>query len=149
MIMKMKKLFILTFAALMFLIPDIVSARRTGDLHFTDTLRTEKKRAQFTEAMRIAPEVFVYSSIVTQGDTSVTVKGMQFNASMKGTLNSDFVASDPRLAKKLKKISRWTKPLNAVCDLTVNYHNVPEGIAVAYYIRNISVMGFGGIPDEY
>ena len=145
----MKRLLTIIFATVLAFMPFEASARKTGDLHFADTLRTEKKRAQFTQAMKLAPEVFVYSSIETQGDTSVTVKGMQFNASMKSTLNSEFVASDPRLAKKLKKISRWTKPLNAVCDLTVNYHNVPEGIAVAYLIRNISIMGFGGIPDEY
>lgn len=132
------------------LIPQDVSARKVGnDLQFTDTLRTEKKRAQFADALRLAPDVFVYSSIQTKGDTSVTVKGLQFNASMKGTLNSEFVESDPRLAKKLRKISRLTKPLNAVVDLTVNYHNVPEGLAVAYYIRNISLMGIGKVPEEY
>lgn len=126
------------------------SARKVGnDLQFSDTLSTEKKLAQFTEALRLAPEVFVYKSIVTRADTSVTVKGLQFNASMKNTLNSEFVAGDPRLAKKLRKISRLTRPLNAVCDLTVNYHKVPEGLAVSYIIKNISMMGFGKIPEEY
>lgn len=143
-----KYLFIIIALVSVLLSPD-VSARRVGnDLQFSDTLSTAKKRAQFKDALRLAPDVFVYDSIKTQGDTSVTVKGLKFNASMKNTLNSEFVESDPRLAKKLRKISRLTKPLNAVCDLTVNYHYIEEGIAVAYIIRNISIMGFGKVPEE-
>lgn len=145
----MRKYLFLLIVVILALLPYESSARKVGnDLQFSDTLRTEKKRAQFRDALRLAPDVFVYDKLEARGDSTVTVRGLQFNASMKSTLNSEFVASDPRLAKKLRKISRLTRPLNAVCDLTVNYHNVPEGIAVLYLIRNISIMGFGKVPEE-
>ncbi|MDO5442638.1 MAG: hypothetical protein Q4G10_03110 [Bacteroidia bacterium] len=146
------KRFLFVFIALAaFVLPQDAFARKADDLQFTDTLDTPKKINQFTEALRLAPDVFVYSSIIPPDGSSVTVKGLRFNPSMKAVMETDFIASDPRLQKKLKKINRLTKPLNPVFDLTVKYENVPEGIAVAYYITNISVFGGGKVPvkSEY
>lgn len=144
----MKRYLLIVIALVGMLMPQDVFARRADDLHFTDTLDTPKQKAQFTEALELAPEVFVYKSLTKPDDGTVTIKGLKFNPSMKGVLASDFIANDPKLEKKLKKINRLTRALNPVFDLTVKYQNVPQGIAVAYFITNISVLGGGRVPAK-
>jgi len=117
-------------------------------LHYTDTLRSQRKQDQFMKAIELAPSVFVYKEIVWEDASTVTVKGMKFNASMKNTLMCEIVEGDPALAKRLKTVNAVTKPLNGVVDLTVSFHRVPAGIAVDYLIRNISVFGIGRSSDK-
>lgn len=144
----MKRFFFVLLALTAMLLPQDAFARKADDLHFTDTLDTTKQINQFTEALKLAPEVFVYSSMTYPDGGTVTVKGLMFNPSMKKVLASDFIANDPKLEKKLKKINRLTRPLSPVFDLTVKYEHVPKGIAVAYYITNISVLGLGRVPSK-
>lgn len=121
--------------------------RQSKDLHYTDTLHTPRKQVQLLKAIELAPEVFVYDQFIRVDEYTVTIKGMKFNASMKNTLDSDFIADDPGLAKRLKRLARLTRPLNGVCDLTVRTEKIPEGLAVDYKIRNISVFGIGRVSD--
>ena len=145
---RMKRFFLIVLTLAAMLLPQDVFARKTDDLHFTDTLDTPKQKTQFTEALKLALDVFVYSSMTYPDANTVTVKGLKFNPSMKGVLASDFIANDPKLEKKLKKINRLTRALSPVFDLTVKYENVPQGIAVAYYITDISVFGGGRVPAK-
>lgn len=146
----MKKLLLFVLAVMATSFFNEVSARRVGnELHFADTVRSQNKRAQFVKALELAPEVFVYDDFTREGDSVVVVKGMRFNESMKNTLSSDFTADDPGLAKRLKRISRLTRPLNLVCDLVVSYHMVPTGIAVSYTLRNLNMLGKAKVPQEY
>jgi hypothetical protein len=144
------------FAAFLFTVP--VSASRPGNedliekqpktLHYTDTIRSQKKQDQFMKAIELAPSVFVYKEIIWEDASTVTVKGMRFNPSMKNTLDCEIVADDPGLGKRLRRLNAVTKPLNGVVDLTVSYHRVPSGIAVDYLIRNISLFGIGRSSDR-
>ena len=148
----MRKYILLTFlltAVLSFAVsPDAVAAgRKAKDLHYTDTLHTPRKQVQLLKAIELAPDVFVYDEFVRVDEYTVTIKGMKFNASMKNTLDSDFIADDAGLAKRLKRLARLTRPLNGVCDLTVRTEKIPEGLAVDYKIRNISVFGIGRVSD--
>lgn len=144
----MKRYILLIIALLALFAPQRIYARKSDDLHFTDTLDTPKQKAQFLEALKLAPDVFVYDSYDVSGHTTVTVRGLRFNPSMKGVLASGFMDNDPKLAKKIKKINRLTRPLNASFDLRVEYHDVTQGIAVAYYITNVSVFGGGKVPAK-
>ena len=144
------------FAAFLFTVP--VSASRPDNedliekqpktLHYTDTIRSQKKQDQFMKAIELAPSVFVYKEIIWEDASTVTVKGMRFNPSMKNTLDCEIVADDPGLGKRLRRLNAVTKPLNGVVDLTVSYHRVPSGIAVDYLIRNISLFGIGRSSDR-
>ena len=117
-------------------------------LHFVDTVRSPNKQAQFYKAIELAPTVFVYKEIVWEDSSTVTVKGMRFNASMDNTLKCEIVEGDPGLAKRLKRVNSVTRPLNGTVDLTVSYHIVPAGIAVDYLIRNITLFGKGQSGDK-
>lgn len=144
------------FAAILFALPmsasrpdpeDLID-KQPKSLHYTDTIRSQKKQDQFMKAIELAPSVFVYNEIVWENASTVTVKGMRFNPSMKNTLECEIVADDPGLGKRLKRLHTVTKPLNGVVDLTVSYHRVPSGIAVDYLIRNISLFGIGRSSDK-
>ena len=122
--------------------------KRPRTLHYTDTIRSQRKQDQFMKAIELAPSVFVYKEIVWDDSSTVTVKGMRFNPSMDNTLKCEIVDDDPALGKRLKTLNTVTRPLNGVVDLTVSYHNVPAGIAVDYLIRNISIFGIGRRSDR-
>jgi len=122
--------------------------RKPKTLHYTDTLRSPGKQAQFLKAIELAPSVFVYNEIVWKDASTVTVKGMRFNPSMDNTLKCEIVEKDPGLGKRLKRLNTVTRPLNGVVDLTVSYHRVPAGIAVDYLIQNISLFGIGRSSDK-
>lgn len=122
---------------------DELLAKRPKTLHYTDTIRSQRKQDQFMKAIELAPKVFVYKEIVWDDASTVTVKGMRFNPSMDNTLKCEIVTDDPALGKRLKTLNAVTRPLNGVVDLTVSYHRVPSGIAVDYLIRNISIFGIG------
>jgi hypothetical protein len=117
-------------------------------LHYTDTIRSQRKQDQFMKAIELAPSVFVYKEIVWEDSSTVTVKGMRFNPSMDNTLKCEIVEADPALGKRLKTLNSVTRPLKGVIDLTVSYHRVPSGIAVDYLIRNISIFGIGRSKDK-
>ena len=122
--------------------------KRPKTLHYTDTIRSQRKQDQFMKAIELAPKVFVYKDIVWENSSTVTVKGMRFNPSMDNTLKCEIVTDDPALGKRLKTLNTVTRPLNGVIDLTVSYHRVPAGIAVDYLIRNISIFGIGRKSDK-
>jgi len=122
--------------------------KRPKSLHYTDTIRSQRKQDQFMKAIELAPKVFVYKDIVWENSSTVTVKGMRFNPSMDNTLKCEIVTDDPALGKRLKTLNTVTRPLNGVIDLTVSYHRVPAGIAVDYLIRNISIFGIGRKSDK-
>ena len=117
-------------------------------MHFADTLHSPNKQKQFLRAVELAPSVFVYDEIVWIGSSTVTVKGMKFNPSMDNTLKCEIVENDPGLGKRLKRLNSVTRPLRGVVDLTVSYHNVPNGLAVDYLINNISLFGIGRSSDR-
>lgn len=117
-------------------------------LHYTDTIRSQRKQDQFMKAIELAPKVFVYKEIVWEDASTVTVKGMRFNPSMDNTLKCEIVTDDPGLGKRLRTLNTVTRPLNGVVDLTVSYHRVPAGIAVDYLIHNISIFGIGRSSDR-
>jgi len=122
---------------------DELLRKRPKTLHYTDTVRSQRKQDQFMKAIELAPKVFVYNEIVWENSSTVTVKGMRFNPSMDNTLKCEIVADDPALGKRLKTLNTVTRPLNGVVDLTVSFHRVPAGIAVDYLISNISIFGMG------
>ena len=144
------------FAALLFSFPSFAatdnyldaSDKQPKTLHYTDTVRSPNKQAQFRKAIELAPTVFVYDEMVWKDSNTVTVKGMRFNKSMDNTLKCEIVEDDPGLAKRLKRINAVTRPLNGVIDLTVSFHDIPVGIAVDYLIENISVFGIGRSSDK-
>ena len=127
---------------------DELLRKRPKTLHYTDTVRSQRKQDQFMKAIELAPKVFVYKEIVWEDSSTVTVKGMRFNPSMDNTLKCEIVADDPALGKRLKTLNTVTRPLNGVVDLTVSYHRVPAGIAVDYLISNISIFGIGRRSDK-
>ena len=144
-----KVVFVLAFILAMVAGSSTVSARQVKKVyHFADTLKSMPKRDRFMRAIDRAPEVFVYNEIVQNGPGSVTVKGMRFNDSIQNTLASEFCAEDPKLKKNLTRVGHIVKPLNAIIDLTVDYKQVPKGIAVSYTIDNINIFGKGKVPDD-
>lgn len=107
-------------------------------MHFTDTLKTQKKLDQFMKAIELAPSTFVYKKIVWKDKKTVKIEGLKFNDSIKNSIETDIVAGDEKLAKNMKKLYKLMKPLNPICDLTVNYHQIDSGLAVVYDIDNVS-----------
>ena len=143
------------FAAVLFSLPSFAQEdygdllrKQPKTMHFADTLRSPNKQKQFLRAVELAPSVFVYDEIVWRGSSTVTVKGMKFNPSMDNTLKCEIVENDPGLGKRLRRLNTVTRPLRGVVDLTVSYHNVPNGIAVDYLINNISLFGIGRSSDR-
>lgn len=144
-----KVLFVMAFILALLAGSGTASARQVKKVyHFADTLKSPNKQDRFLRAVDRAPEVFVYNEIVKNGTGSVTVRGMHFNDSIDNTLSSEFCAEDPKLKKNLTRVGRIVRPLNAIIDLTVDYHAVPKGIAVAYTIDNINIFGKGKVPDD-
>lgn len=109
--------------------------------HFADTIRSANKQAQFRKAIEVAPSTFVYKELVWKDKNTVTIKRMRFNESIKRTLDNDVVKYDPGLEKRLRKLYTVMRPLNPTIDLTISFHDVPEGIAVTYDISNVRVFG--------
>ena len=70
-------------------------------LHYTDTIRSQRKQDQFMKAIELAPKVFVYKEIVWENSSTVTVKGMRFNPSMDNTLKCEIVTDDPALVRRV------------------------------------------------
>lgn len=116
------------------------------DMHFTDTLHTQRKIDQFLKAVEIAPHTWVYKEMIWKDESTVTVKRMKFNESMVKTLQSELVSSDEGLRKRITRLHKLTKPMNATLDLTISYKKLPDGLAISYDIANMK-MG-GGRKEE-
>ena len=111
-------------------------------MHYSDTLNRPKEREQFLEAIRIAPETFVYEDIKI-GQGVATIKGLRLNSSMDNTLQTAIVKADPRLEKKFRRINGWTRALGAACDLKVTWRTIETGaIYVEYDISRIRFFVF-------
>lgn len=115
------------------------------EMHFADTLKTPKKIDQFMKAVEVAPKTWVYKEAIWKSSQMVTFKRLKFNDSMAKTLESELVSNDEGLKKRMTRLHKMTKALNATVDMTIGYNKLPDGrLAVSYDISNLT---FGNRKD--
>ena len=131
----------LIVAALLSTLPSVLRAAEPAPIILRDTLRTERQRAQFTQALHLAPTAFVFDKFSSDGDSYASVTRLRFNDSMRNVLKFDFVREDPFLHKQMRRLFLVTRPFGVTGDLRVDYRKAPEGLIVQYRIDHLYIWG--------
>ena len=107
-----------------------------------DTLRTEKQRAQFRQALALAPKHFACDHYSADGRSYASTTRLRFNDTMRNVLKFDFVREDEVLYKQMRRLYLVTRPFGVTGDLSVRYRTLSGGaIAVEYRITKLSIWG--------
>ena len=107
-----------------------------------DTLRTEKQRRQFRQALALAPKHFACDKYTSDGVSRASATRLRFNDTMRNVLKFDFVREDEFLYKQMRRLYLVTRPFGVTGDLSVRYKTLSGGgIAVEYTISNLCIWG--------
>ena len=107
-----------------------------------DTLRTEKQRKQFRQALALAPKHFACDQYSADGVSRASATRLRFNDTMRNVLKFDFVRQDETLNKQMRRLYLVTRPFGVTGDLSVRYKTLSGGaIAVEYRISKLCIWG--------
>ena len=107
-----------------------------------DTLRTEKQRKQFRQALALAPKNFACEHYTSDSRSYASATRLRFNDTMRNVLKFDFVREDETLYKQMRRLYLVTRPFGVTGDLRVRYKTLSGGaIAVEYRITHLCIWG--------
>ena len=107
-----------------------------------DTLRTERQRKEFRQALALAPKNFACDHYSADGVSRASATRLRFNDTMRNVLKFEFVRQDEILYKQMRRLYVVTRPFGVTGDLSVRYKTLSGGaVAVEYRISNLCIWG--------
>ena len=107
-----------------------------------DTLRTERQRKEFRQALALAPKNFACDHYSADGVSRASATRLRFNDTMRNVLKFEFVRQDEILYKQMRRLYLVTRPFGVTGDLSVRYKTLSGGaVAVEYRISNLCIWG--------